>query len=105
MHLSCLLGLWESAVDLALEINLDLAKEIANKSPEEDCELRKKLWLKIGNIFNIVINLVVVLQKKENSLFMYDINRITQFSHSFSFYHIENVASPSKERVNLIDLK
>lgn len=48
VHLSCLLGLWESAVDLALEINLDLAKEIANKPPEEDVELRKKLWLKIA---------------------------------------------------------
>lgn len=48
VHLSSLLSMWEQAVDLALRINTELAKEIANKSPEEDTELRKKLWLKIA---------------------------------------------------------
>ncbi|XP_050295734.1 vacuolar protein sorting-associated protein 18 homolog isoform X2 [Anthonomus grandis grandis] len=43
-----LLGLWESAVDLALQVNLNLAKSMANLSPENDLELRKKLWLKIA---------------------------------------------------------
>lgn len=47
MQLSALLGLWEIAVDLALEINVDLAKQTANR-PQNDNELRKKLWLKIG---------------------------------------------------------
>lgn len=42
------LGLWESAVDLALKVDLDVAKSMADKSPENDVELRKKLWLKIG---------------------------------------------------------
>lgn len=44
-----LLSLWEEAVDLALTINVDLAKHIANQPPQDDVELRKKLWLKIGN--------------------------------------------------------
>lgn len=49
VQLSGLLGLWESAVELALtDNNLKLAKQLADMPPEEDVELRKKLWLKIG---------------------------------------------------------
>lgn len=48
MHLTSLLGLWESAVDLALNISIDLAKQIANMPSQSEVELRKKLWLKIG---------------------------------------------------------
>lgn len=48
MHLSGLLGLWEQAVDLALNIDVELAKKLADKPPENDVELRKKLWLKIA---------------------------------------------------------
>ncbi|KAI4456526.1 vacuolar protein sorting-associated protein [Holotrichia oblita] len=48
VQLSALLGLWESAVDLALTIDPKKAKEIANMSPQNDVELRKKLWLKIA---------------------------------------------------------
>lgn len=47
VQLSALLGVWETAVDLALEINVDLAKQTANR-PQNDNELRKKLWLKIA---------------------------------------------------------
>lgn len=47
VQLSALLGLWESAVDLALTENIKLAKEIADQ-PQYDSELQKKLWLKIG---------------------------------------------------------
>lgn len=47
VQLSALLGLWESAVDLALKVNVELAKQTANL-PQNDNELRKKLWLKIG---------------------------------------------------------
>lgn len=47
VQLSCLLGLWETAVDLALLVSLDLAKQTASQTPD-DTELRKKLWLKIG---------------------------------------------------------
>ncbi|ENN82501.1 hypothetical protein YQE_01126, partial [Dendroctonus ponderosae] len=43
-----LLNLWESAVDLALKVNLELAKTMADMSPENDLELKKKLWLKIA---------------------------------------------------------
>lgn len=48
VQLSGLLNLWESSVDLALTVNLELAEKMANMSPDCDIELRKKLWLKIG---------------------------------------------------------
>lgn len=47
VQLSALLGLWEAAVDLALLVSVDLAKQTATL-PHNDPELRKKLWLKIG---------------------------------------------------------
>lgn len=49
VQLSALLGLWTTAVDLALTISVDLAKQIAAMpSHLGNDELRKKLWLKIG---------------------------------------------------------
>ena len=48
VQLSALLGLWTTAVDLALTISVDLAKQIAAMPPDHDNELRKKLWLKIA---------------------------------------------------------
>jgi hypothetical protein len=47
VQLSALLGLWESAVDLALTVDVKLAKQTANL-PQNDPDLRKKLWLKIA---------------------------------------------------------
>lgn len=47
VQLSALLGLWESAVDLALTVSVDLAKQTASL-PQADDELTKKLWLKIA---------------------------------------------------------
>ncbi|XP_054289696.1 vacuolar protein sorting-associated protein 18 homolog isoform X1 [Macrosteles quadrilineatus] len=47
VQLSALLGLWQSAVDLALSISVDLAKQTASM-PTGDDELTKKLWLKIA---------------------------------------------------------
>lgn len=49
VQLSALLGLWTTAVDLALTIDVDLAKIIAAMPSHNDNELKKKLWLKIGN--------------------------------------------------------
>ncbi|XP_076650787.1 vacuolar protein sorting-associated protein 18 dor isoform X1 [Halictus rubicundus] len=48
VQLSALLGLWTTAVDLALTISVDLAKQIAAMPTDHDDELRKKLWLKIA---------------------------------------------------------
>ncbi|XP_066154663.1 vacuolar protein sorting-associated protein 18 homolog isoform X1 [Euwallacea fornicatus] len=48
VKLFSLLGLWESAVDLAIGVDLGLAKQMADLSPDDDLELRKKLWLKIA---------------------------------------------------------
>uniref|UniRef100_T1JMS9 Pep3/Vps18 beta-propeller domain-containing protein n=1 Tax=Strigamia maritima TaxID=126957 RepID=T1JMS9_STRMM len=41
------MGLYEEAVDLALKVDVQLAKQNADR-PEDDDELRKKLWLKIA---------------------------------------------------------
>jgi hypothetical protein len=41
------LQLYEEAVELALQVDIELAKEHADK-PEDDDELRKKLWLRIA---------------------------------------------------------
>jgi len=41
------MGLYDEAVDLALKVDINLATVYANK-PEEDEELRKKLWLRIA---------------------------------------------------------
>eukprot|EP00736_Rhodelphis_marinus_P011772 Rmarinus@m.19227 len=41
------MGLYEEAVNLALEVDVELAKDSANM-PEDDEELKKKLWLRIA---------------------------------------------------------
>ena len=45
VYIYSLLHLYEEAVKLALRVNLDLAKEAANKAEES---VRKKLWLIIA---------------------------------------------------------
>lgn len=47
VHIYSIMGLYEEAVDLALQVDIEMAKANADK-PEDDEELRKKLWLKIG---------------------------------------------------------
>ncbi|GCB62256.1 hypothetical protein scyTo_0009488 [Scyliorhinus torazame] len=47
VHIYKTMELYEEAVDLALQMDVDLAKSCADM-PEEDEELRKKLWLKIA---------------------------------------------------------
>lgn len=49
VHIYSKMGLWESSVDLALEKDdLELAQTNADMPPEEDRQLRKRLWLKIA---------------------------------------------------------
>lgn len=49
VHIYAKMGLWESSVDLALEKgDLELAKINADMPPDEDRQLRKRLWLKIA---------------------------------------------------------
>lgn len=47
VHVYKIMELYEEAVDLALQVDVDLAKSCADL-PEDDEELRKKLWLKIA---------------------------------------------------------
>uniref|UniRef100_A0A8C5R6H0 Vacuolar protein sorting-associated protein 18 homolog n=1 Tax=Leptobrachium leishanense TaxID=445787 RepID=A0A8C5R6H0_9ANUR len=47
VHVYRVMELYEEAVDLALKVNVDLAKSCADL-PSDDEELKKKLWLKIA---------------------------------------------------------
>ncbi|EKM61206.1 uncharacterized protein PHACADRAFT_247665 [Phanerochaete carnosa HHB-10118-sp] len=63
VHIYSQMGLWESSVDLALEKDdLELATINADMPPEEDRQLRKRLWLKIAKY--------VVQQKQDIKLAM-----------------------------------
>lgn len=58
VHIYAKMGLWESSVDLALEKgDLELAMINADLPPDEDKQLRKRLWLKIARY---------VVQQKQN---------------------------------------
>ncbi|XP_064634570.1 vacuolar protein sorting-associated protein 18 homolog [Lineus longissimus] len=69
------MGLYEEAVDLALKVDVDLAKENANK-PSDDEELRKKLWLRIARH---------VVEEEE------DIRRAMEFLNECDLLKIEDI--------------
>jgi hypothetical protein len=46
--LYCCMGLYVEAVDLALKVDVGLAKEAADRPPKEETLLRKRLWTKIA---------------------------------------------------------
>lgn len=48
VHIYTTMGLFDEAVELALQFDTELAKQNADKPDETDVELRKKLWLKIA---------------------------------------------------------
>jgi tetratricopeptide (TPR) repeat protein len=48
VHIYSQMGLFEEAVDLALKVDIELAKANADRPDPEDLELRKKLWLRIA---------------------------------------------------------
>jgi len=47
VHIYTTMGLYDEAVDLALQFDTELAKQNADK-PDNNVELKKKLWLKIA---------------------------------------------------------
>lgn len=64
VHIYAKMGLWESSVDLALDKgDLDLAMINADMPPDEDRQLRKRLWLKIARY--------VVQQKQDIKMCVY----------------------------------
>ncbi|RWS29735.1 hypothetical protein B4U80_08207 [Leptotrombidium deliense] len=70
-----IMGLYEEAVDLALSVDIDLAKKTA-RNPELDDDVRKKLWLKIAKH--------VVIQEK-------DIHQVTELLKECDILKIEDV--------------
>ncbi|XP_025087260.1 vacuolar protein sorting-associated protein 18 homolog [Pomacea canaliculata] len=76
VHVYSLMGLYEEAVDMALTVDVELAKQQANKPAEDDLELRKKLWLRIARH--------VVEEEK-------DIKRAMEFLHECDLLKIEDV--------------
>ncbi|KAL1465924.1 hypothetical protein MTO96_026986 [Rhipicephalus appendiculatus] len=75
VHIYSTMELYEEAVDLALEVDIDLAKLNADK-PENNEELRKKLWLKIAQH--------VVTEQK-------DIKRAMEFLQECDLIKIEDI--------------
>ncbi|PNF16669.1 putative vacuolar protein sorting-associated protein 18 [Cryptotermes secundus] len=82
VQLSALLGLWESAVDLALTVDVKLAKHTASL-PQNDPELRKKLWLKI--VSYCVCAAKHVVREKD------DIQQAMQFLQQCDLIKIEDI--------------
>lgn len=76
VHIYSLMGLYEEAVDLALQVDVELAKNEACKLDEDDVELRKKLWLKIARH--------VVEDEK-------DVKRAMEFLHECDLLKIEDI--------------
>lgn len=76
VHVYSLMGLYEEAVDMALSVDVELAKLQANKPEEDDLELRKKLWLRIARH--------VVEEEK-------DVKRAMEFLHECDLLKIEDI--------------
>ncbi|KAJ7630800.1 Pep3/Vps18/deep orange family-domain-containing protein [Roridomyces roridus] len=90
VHIYSKMGLWENSVDLALEKgDLELAKLNADK-PEDDQQLRKKLWLKIARY--------VVQDKK-------DIKTAMRFLENTDLLKIEDVLPFFPDFVVIDDFK
>ncbi|XP_077978049.1 vacuolar protein sorting-associated protein 18 homolog isoform X1 [Glandiceps talaboti] len=75
VHIYTTMELYEEAVDLALQVDVELAKANANR-PEEDDELRKKLWLRIARH--------VVEEEK-------DVSKAMKFLHECDLLKIEDI--------------
>jgi len=97
VQLSIVLGLWEAAVDLALTVSVDLAKTTASL-PNNNMELSKKLWLKIGELhFNILIDIIITLRFIIFTLAQYvvkqnnDIEQAMRFLEECKFIKIEDI--------------
>lgn len=77
VHIYSKMGLYENSVDLALEKgDLGLAKLNADK-PEDDVQLRKKLWLKIARY--------VVQDKKDIKTLVYFLHQFPDILRSLPF--------------------
>lgn len=75
VHLYSIIKMYEEAVDLALTFDVELAKDIADKTDSNE-ELRKKLWLKIAKH---------VVDKEK------DVKKATQFLQECELLKIEDI--------------
>lgn len=76
VHIYSLMRLYEEAVDLALDVDVELAKQQAEKPEEADNELKKKLWLRIARH---------VVEKEK------DVKRAMEFLHECDLLKIEDI--------------
>ncbi|KAI0094977.1 Pep3/Vps18/deep orange family-domain-containing protein [Irpex rosettiformis] len=91
VHIYAKMGLWESSVDLALEKgDLELAMINADMPPEEDRQLRKRLWLKIARY---------VVQQKQ------DIKMAMRFLENTDLLKIEDILPFFPDFVVIDDFK
>ena len=113
------MGLYEEAVELALTVDIDLAKNNAEK-PEDDDTLRKKLWLRIARYLveekkdikkaMELLNQCPLLKIEDILPFFPDFTRIDDFKSeictSLEDYnrHIEELKTEMDEATNSADL-
>ncbi|THH33502.1 hypothetical protein EUX98_g626 [Antrodiella citrinella] len=91
VHIYAKMGLWESSVDLALSKgDLELAKINADMPPEEDRQLRKRLWLKIARY---------VVQEQQ------DIKTAMQFLENTDLLKVEDILPFFPDFVVIDDFK
>lgn len=90
VHIYSVMGLYEEAVELALTVNVDLAKEQAAKPDEDDVDMRKKLWLQIARH--------VVEEKK-------DVKRAMEFLKECDLLKIEDILPFFHDFVIIDDFK
>ncbi|ESO97284.1 hypothetical protein LOTGIDRAFT_214111 [Lottia gigantea] len=76
VYVYSIMGLYEEAVDMALSVDVELAKSMADKPDEDDYEIRKKLWLRIARH--------VVEEEK-------DVKRAMEFLHDCDLLKIEDI--------------
>lgn len=102
VQLSSLLGQWESAVDMALTFDKELAIRIANQAPEHDLELRKKLWLKVARHVisgkDDIQMAIEFLQKCDNLIRIEDI--LPFFSDFVTIDHFRDAICNSLKKYN-----
>ncbi|KAK3096988.1 hypothetical protein FSP39_005437 [Pinctada imbricata] len=76
VHIYSLMELYEEAVDLAIHVDVELAKEMADKPEDDNDDLKKKLWLRIARH---------VVEKER------DVKRAMEFLHDCDLLKIEDI--------------
>lgn len=93
VKLSALLGLWQGAVELALQVDLNLAKSVANM-PDEP-EMQRQMWLNIGKLWTLVHS-----SRRERGVIWSDVNIRPNRKHTFWLLRVDLLSHFDAVRVH-----